>query len=227
MLPDKDYDKEADFDSHAFDSELADLEAELPLLLAMRAFGEQAINAQWFENLGRPLDEETTQIGTHYLETLGFSDSTIAPLADWQEALDAASTGDINSPAWEAEEQARAALVVACCAYASEEGIGVVLTYLAAQLDEVLRAAATGALYDAGYDEEDISPDVVIGAAQQVVYQAALVYGLHIIHTNKEDKDDDFDRDTYSLSHPLYLKYQLFARGHWAVALIGRSFHIF
>ena len=57
---------------------------------------------------------------------------------NWDDALDASESLDLNAEAWEAEEQLRAALMDDVLTGVSEEGLGVVLAHMAAQLAALL-----------------------------------------------------------------------------------------
>ena len=48
------------------------LEAEIPLLSALREFTERAARARWFAELGEPIDGETAHLARLYLDALGF-----------------------------------------------------------------------------------------------------------------------------------------------------------
>ncbi len=195
------------------------LENELPLLLAMRHFATQAVEQDWFSCFASALDEQTRVGAQDFCTAMGEADAALAPLADWDEAYALIEESDLHdeSAAWEGEVQARTALLDTAILHASDEGLNVVLSFIAAQLDDVLRQAALAALYDAGFDEEDaVSIDAPIGAAQQAAYGAALVYGLDAIGALDEER----------AAHPLWLKYQLFALGRWPLGFIGRSFYL-
>ncbi|MEL0151307.1 MAG: hypothetical protein VW950_06690, partial [Rhodobiaceae bacterium] len=112
------------------------LEAEIPLLSALREFTERAARARWFAELGEPIDGETAHLARLYLDALGFPDAEPLPVLSWDDALDAAESGDLNSEGWEAEEQLRAALTDRVLAGVSEDGLGVMLAHLSAALAE-------------------------------------------------------------------------------------------
>ena len=143
-------------------------------------------------------------------------------MMNWDDALDAALSLDINSAGWEAEEQLRAALVDAALTQVSEEGLGVLLAHLAAQLSETLHELAEEALYMA--DElPDHVIDLAVGAGQQAAYGAALVLAA----SGTEEPDNTSDDTSNILLHPLMLKYRLFAAGRWPLTLTGQTLNIF
>ena len=135
-----DYGNGSDWDDSA--ENLLALEAEIPVLSALREFAQEAVRAPWFASLGEPFGEETQQIARAYLDTLGYPHADAVAVLNWDDALDASETLDMNTQAWEAEEQLRAALLDQALRGVSEEGLGVMLSHLAAQLSEVLREMA-------------------------------------------------------------------------------------
>ena len=112
------------------------LEAEIPTLAILRSFADEVCHQPWFTELGEPLGGSVKDMARAYLDGLGYPDAEAAPMMNWDDALDAALSLDINSAGWEAEEQLRAALVDAALTQVSEEGLGVLLAHLAAQLSE-------------------------------------------------------------------------------------------
>ena len=188
----------------------------------MRNFADEACRQPWFTELGEPLEASVKNMARAYLDGLGYPDAEAAPMMNWDDALDAALSLDINSAGWEAEEQLRAALVDAALTQVSEEGLGVLLANLAAQLSETLHELAEEALYMA--DElPDHVIDLAVGAGQQAAYGAALVLAA----SGTEEPDNTSDDTSDLLSHPLMLKYRLFAAGRWPLTLTGQTLNIF
>ena len=101
------------------DEEDLDL-GEFPGLRALARFARLVPDLGWFQNLGNELDEDEIEWAEAYLAEMGFPDSTVAPVGDWEEAAAAAASADWNSPWWEAEEGLRAALMVEACARIGE-----------------------------------------------------------------------------------------------------------
>ena len=155
------------------DIALEALEAELPALTVLRDFANRASRVSWFTELGEPLDDDCLDVITLYLEGLGLPEASPAPLLDWCDAADAAQSMDINSEAWEIEEQFRAATTAEALKLISEEGLGIMLTHLASSLSEDVGNCVEEALYMA--DSVLGSSDYpAAGAAQQAVHGAAL-----------------------------------------------------
>ena len=218
-IPPKDPDKDAwQPDAESLNA----LQAEIPILAILRSFADEACRQPWFTELGEPLEASVKNMARAYLDGLGYPDAEAAPMMNWDDALDAALSLDINSAGWEAEEQLRAALVDAALTQVSEEGLGVLLAHLAAQLSETLHELAEEALYMA--DElPDHVIDLAVGAGQQAAYGAALV--LAASGTGEPDNTSDDTSDI--LLHPLMLKYRLFAAGRWPLTLTGQTLNIF
>ncbi len=199
------------------------LEAEIPVLSALREFTERAVRANWFADLGEPFDTTTDNLARAYLDQLGFPDADAIAVMNWDDALDASASLDLNAEAWEVEEQLRAGLQDEVLQGVSEEGLSVMLAYLAAQLSEVLPELIDEALMMA--DElPDTIRDVAVGAAQQAAHGGALALVAAAVRAAKMD---DIEAGEEALNHPLLLRYRLFELGRWPVALTGRTLNLF
>ncbi|MDP6343654.1 MAG: hypothetical protein QF578_17710 [Alphaproteobacteria bacterium] len=189
-------------------------EAELsdhPGLLAVSQLARMLTEVPWFTALGAELDEREVLLAEDYLFGLGFPDAHIAPVADWEEAADAAANPDWNSTWWEAEEQARVALVTEACLRADEDTVSLALTHLHGQAAAAVAEPAELVAEAAGIEDEELIR-ALEGAATQAVYQAALVLAA---------EDEDQER------HPFALKYRLFESGRWPIGVVGTTFHLF
>ena len=156
------------------DIALEALEAELPALTVLRDFANRASRVSWFIELGEPLDNDCLDVVTLYLEGLGLPEASPAPLLDWRDAADAAQSMDINSEAWEIEEQFRAAATAEALTLISEEGLGIMLTHLASSLSEDVANCVEEALYMVDEASSEALTNLAAGAAQQAVHGAAL-----------------------------------------------------
>ena len=199
------------------------LEAEIPLLSALREFTERAARARWFAELGEPIDAETAHLARLYLDALGFPDAEPLPVLSWDDALDAAESGDLNSEGWEAEEQLRAALTDRVLEGVSEDGLGVMLAHLSAALADPLAEMADEALMMAD-EPPDAIRDLAVGAAQQAALGGALALAAAALEMAEAD---DQQAGEEALEHPLLLRYKLFELGRWPLALSGRSLNLF
>lgn len=182
---------------------------DLPSLKSVAPFVALASNVRWFRTLGEDPDRETVEIARAYAEALGFPDAEPGFLADWEEAADAAENTEVNSPAWEAEEQLRAALTDDVLAVLDEQTLEMVMTHVTGGVSETIEESATEAARDLRiFDEEFVR--ATSGAAVQAAYQAALA-----AMTGAEE------------DHPFALRFQLFEKGRWPIGIIGNSFLIF
>ena len=213
----------SDNDWQASNEELLALESEIPLLSAVREFAARATRARWFAELGEPIDGETAHLARLYLDALGFPDAEPLPVMNWDDALDASESGDLNSEAWEAEEQLRAALTDRVLEGVSEEGLGVMLANLSAALAEPVAEMADEALMMAD-EAPDAIRDLAVGAAQQAAFGGALALAAAALEMAE---NDDQAAGEEALGHPLLLRYRLFEMGRWPLALSGRSLNLF
>ena len=217
LRPNQDIDWQADAEA------LLALEAEIPLLSVLREFTERAQRAPWFSNLGEMIDGEAAYLARAYLDMLGFPDAEAIPVMNWDDALDAAESGDLNSEGWEAEEQLRAALSDRVLEGLSEEGLGVMLAYLQAALAEPVPEMVDEALMMAD-EPPDAIRDLTVGAAQQAAFGGALALAAAALGMAE---NDDQQAGEEALNHPLMLRYILFELGRWPLALSGRTLNLF
>jgi hypothetical protein len=191
------------------DDDLDALEEEIPLLRGVRAFAEEAALVPWFANVGRPLDREARALARSYLDGLGFPDADVARIAEWADALDAASGLDFDTAQWEIEESLRAGLAAEALERLSEHGLTIALTHVSAILGERVGAAVREAAAFAEIDDDELL-NAAAGAAIQAAHGAALA-----LITEAET------------GHPFHRKFALFARGRWPIGLAGLSFNLF
>lgn len=202
---------------------MVQLEGEVVVLSLIRQFTDRALRISWFCELGEPLSDEARADAQAYMDGLGFPDTDIAQLDDWEDAGNAAESLDINSEAWEAEEQLRASLVDQALQVVSEEGLGVLLTHLSSALVDPIEDALGEALYFADA-REDVFGKLALGGAQQACHGAALAtagLGAQKLLYGEEAGE------TLIAAHPLMLRFRLYEQGRWPVSLIGNSFNLF
>ncbi|RMF13392.1 MAG: hypothetical protein D6757_08060 [Alphaproteobacteria bacterium] len=183
-----------------------------PALAAFAGLGGLVMRASWFRNLGDPLDEPVRETAEAYAQALGFPQALPAVLVEWQEAADALLTHDRDTPAFEAEEQLRAALTVAADANLlgpAEETLGEGLRLVRALTALAAGRGAEDSARFYGIDDEGFLR-AAVGAAVQSAHDAALVLAAG-----------------ETAAHPLALKFHLFEQGRWPVSLIGNSLNIF
>ncbi|MCI5047371.1 MAG: hypothetical protein MRY59_07700 [Aquisalinus sp.] len=197
------------------DEELEQLERELPVLSRLRRFADGLEEVPWFSHLGEMLHPGTRRIAGLYLDQLGFPDTEIAILADWDDAAASAETFDWANPAWEAEELVRADLTGLALEYMSDEALQLGLSVVTDRAGHAAKSALldTAALWD--MVDENVH-NLSVGGAVQAAYGAGL---LLLAAAN----DPEFEADT----HVFALKFQLFEKGRWPVGVVGSSFNLF
>ena len=184
-------------------------EAREQRLGLMARFAKGAASARFMARLGKPLSKAEQTLAERYLAALGFPNALIVPVADFEEAAEAAEALDLDPDAWEAAEQLRVGLTARAVDAMGEE-------LLEAALKEVMgfvAPAVQDAVHDAAYAfdlEDEALLNTVAGAALRACHNAALV----LLAGEEED-------------HALALEYALFEGGRWPVALTGQTFHLF
>jgi len=163
----------------------------------------------WFSRLGDPLSRQDRHAAESYLEGLGFPDAEIALISDFDEAIAAAESLDLDAAGWEAEESLRAALTADAMELLDAEALDIALTHVAAAIAEPATQAAEAALAQFGVDDEQVF-HLVAGTAVQAAHNAALVLAAGA----EED-------------HPFAVKFRLFENGRWPIGLAGSSFNLF
>lgn len=181
-----------------------------PVLTLVPRFIAAASAPFWFSATGQPIKRNLRRDTQAWLDALGFPDVVPIALRDWREAAEAAESTGIDDPAFEVEEQLRAALTVEAIDLQGEDTVSIVLTHIAAELGPVIGEAALNATRVWGLDDMELV-NAAAGAGVQACHNAALLLLA-------ERAEDD---------HPFALKYRLFERGRWPVALIGSSLHLF
>jgi hypothetical protein len=198
-----------DLPDDMFDDEAFDLREDFPTLDAVRRFARVAREIPWFTRLGERMSRGDRLLAEAYIEALGFPDAGIAEVADWSEAVIAATNLDVDTPAFEAEEQIRAALTADALELMDEELLTFALTHVSSAIAEIVESAAADAALRAGYDDEE-TIRAAAGAAIQAAHQAALVLAAGV-------------EDEPAPAH----KFRLFEAGRWPLGLIGSTLHIF
>jgi len=197
------------------EADIEALEREAPLLTRLRRFAAGLDQVPWFSALGEPPARAVARSAEAYLAGLGFPDVDLAILPEWEDAAAAMETMDWASPAWEAEELARADLTARALEAMSEEALSLGLAFVAEQAGAAARDGAEEAasIFDV---EGETMLNLAVGAAAQACHQAALALLVAGI-------DPDFDVD----AHPFAAKYALFQQGRWPVGVVGASFNVF
>ncbi|MBL4787731.1 MAG: hypothetical protein JKY60_01310 [Kordiimonadaceae bacterium] len=191
------------------EDEIGDLFDDFPSLKSVAPFLEVAKNVRWFRSVGERPQDETRIFARDYADLLGFPEADPVFLPLWEDAAAAAENTEYDSPAWETEEQQRAALTSDVLGVLDEDLLEMVMTHVAASVSPVIEEAAAEMVEFLQIPDEEFVR-AVSGAATQACYQAVLV-GL-------ASPEDD---------HPFVKRFQIFEAGHWPIAVIGNSFLIF
>ena len=189
---------------------LDDIEEDREQRLALLArFAKGAASARFMARLGRPVSSGERALCERYLAALGFPDTVIVPLADFEEAAEAALSLDLDPAAWEATEQLRAGLTTRAIeimgAELLESALKDVMAYVAPAVQDAITDA--GSSFDL---EDEALLNSAAGAALRACHNAALA-----LLAGEADE------------HALALEYALFEGGRWPVALTGQTFHLF
>lgn len=196
----------------SFDRESADDQNTDDLALeyaAVRRLIKLLGRLQWFSRIGLPLEAADEDNARAYIDYLGFPEMDIVGLETLDDAQDAGDTLDMNSPAWEAEEQLRAALSVEAATYIDEEELNQILQHINSIAAESATEALELAAARMGPMPEDLAHSAV-GAAVKAAHLAALLLLA----------DDDADH------HAFAYYFKLFELGRWPIATTGNSFFL-
>ncbi len=186
------------------------LAADEPALAGLPRLARYLARMPWFGALARPLDDATVETARACLAGLGIPDADPVPaesLADVEEVLAAADPGN---PLALQEEQRRAELADRVRAQlAQREALEEALTVL-----KGLAAVTAGR----AIEEDGVFPpatpadllDAAVGAAAAATVDAALVLAAGA-----------------GAAHPFALRFALFEKGRWPLALIGATWHIY
>ncbi|MBE7636201.1 hypothetical protein GUA87_05050 [Sneathiella sp. P13V-1] len=197
-----------DYDEEDWDDESPDLD-EFPTLVSVARFNKLLVSVPWFSAVGTPLGADVYDAANEYIDLMGFTGSYVAPVESWEDAAYAAQSPDLNSMWWEAEEQMRAGLTMEALELIPEADLTMALTHIASTASPLIEEAIEDMAEEAGIVDAELIR-AAMGSALQACHQAALV-----LASGQED------------THPFALKYKLFEKGHWPIAISGNSFNIF
>lgn len=189
-----------------------DEEAADARLGAMGAFASVIRQTPWFTKIGQPFKPADVALIERCANATGF-EAYAADIRDWEEAAEAAASGDINSPWWEAEESLRAAVTQDALDYLGEEELTIALTHIQAVAAEVIPNRIWDVATMWGMTEEDMV-DAAVGQALHACHNAAL-----LVATGATDEDAE--------EHPFSLKFKLFEQGRWPIGVYGSTFMVF
>lgn len=205
-----------DADQPAIDPEMfGELEREIPLLFSVRKLADGFDRVPWFAHLGEPPTDDVRRTAEQYLDALGFPEADLAIVPTPEDAEAAAETLDWASPAWEAEELARAELNIRAAEVLSEDALEIAIRLVTAKAGEAAKEAMAeeGAIWDIG---DEAVQNIAVGAAVQTATNAALV-----VLAGAADPELDV------AGHVFTKKLKLFELGRWPVSVVGSSFSLF
>ncbi|MBM3570563.1 MAG: hypothetical protein FJX46_17625 [Alphaproteobacteria bacterium] len=193
------------------DEETADAHqpGDFPELQAIARFVAGLEAVAWFGAVGEKLTADEAAAARAYLDALGFPDAGIGQVIDWDEAGDAAQNPELNSDWWEAEEQARMALIAEAEARLTGPELLSALDHVAQEAARIAGAAAVDSAARFGCEDEALVR-AAAGAAAQACHQAALVLAA--------GAEPD---------HPFALKFRLYESGRWPLGVAGGTFNLF
>ncbi|NNU15897.1 hypothetical protein HK107_06120 [Parvularcula sp. ZS-1/3] len=192
-----------------------ELEREIPLLFGVRRLSEGLTQFSWFAHLGEPPTDKVRRTAEAYVDALGFPEADLAILPTPEDAADAAETNDWASPAWEAEELARADLTARALEVLSEDALEIAVRLITSKAGESAKEAMEeeSAIWEIG---DEAVKNLAVGAAVQASVNAALALLVAEIDPEMELEEHLFTR-----------KLKLFELGRWPVAVVGQSFSLF
>ncbi|MEO1041263.1 MAG: hypothetical protein AAFX52_03145 [Pseudomonadota bacterium] len=192
-----------------------ELEREIPLLVGARRLAENFDRMPWFAHLGEPPSDQVTAVAYGFVDRLGFPEVELAILPTPEDAAAAGETLDWASPAWEAEELARADLTSKALDVLSEDALAVAMQLITARAGEAAKEAMEeeGAIWEIG---DEAIMNLAVGAAVQTATGAALA-----VIAGEADPEIDAN------DHLFTYKLRLFELGRWPVSVVGQSFSLF
>lgn len=176
-------------------------------IAAVHKLAATLAHESWFAALGEPLTGGEREDAAEHLAGLGFPDTPVAAVADWNAARQATTGPDWDPRWWDREETLRRERLAMAETRFGEARAMEVLTAVVAAATEVVHGAAAIAATRAGVADPALAR-VAAGAATQACYQAGL------------------DRLTGG-GTPFAPKFRLFQAGRWPLGIVGGRFLLF
>lgn len=180
-----------------------------PGIHALPSFLELAAHVPWFRMVGEPVSGSLRADAEDYASALGFPEAEPALVGDWEAASDALMSMDVNAPAWEAEEQLRAAVSIELVDMVGEDLAAMLMHHVSDQLTPVIEQSVMDASNELGIQDEDFLR-AAMGAGIQAAHQAAMVALVGADET-----------------HAFAARFKLFEVGRWPIGIFGTSFLIY
>ncbi len=180
------------------------------ILAAWPRFGRYLGRVPWFSTVGDPLTPSVQTLAQDYLAALGLPETGVALVESPHDVIDVLTDLEAAGPLRTQEEQLRQdTLARATAGMADPERL-----FEAVEIMKGLAAVTAGrAIEEDGVFAPGTASDLLdaaVGAAVAATVDAALVLA--------GDGDP---------AHPFVLRFRLFERGRWPLALIGATFHLY
>jgi hypothetical protein len=178
-------------------------------LAALTPFAASLRHVSWFAAVGQALTDSETREAQDYAGAVGFAKAQIATAADWRAAERATRDPKWSTAWWQAEEDARAALMRQLETHLESRTLLAALTHVTNEASDVVLGAASVAASRDGIADQALAR-VAAGAATQAAYQAALALAARA-----------------GDAHPFAIKFRLFAAGRWPLGIVGGKLYVF
>ena len=178
-------------------------------LAALTPFAASLRHVSWFVAVGQELTDSEKREAQDYAAAIGFAKAQIAAADDWRAAERATRDPKWSVAWWQAEEEARAALMKKLDSQLGRSTLLAALTHVTNQASDVVMGAASVAASRDGIADQALAR-VAAGAATQAAYQAAIALAARAGDT-----------------HPFAIKFRLFAAGRWPLGIVGSKLYVF
>jgi hypothetical protein len=178
-------------------------------LAALTPFAASLRHVSWFAAVGQPMTDSDTREAKDYAAAIGFAQARIATAGDWRAAERATRDPKWSTAWWQAEEDARAALMRQLESQLDRRALLAALTHVTNEASDVVMGAASVAASRDGVADQALAR-VAAGAATQAAYQAALAVAARA-----------------GTAHPFAIKFCLFAAGRWPLGIVDKALYVF
>jgi hypothetical protein len=178
-------------------------------LAALTPFAASLRHVSWFAAVGQNLTDSEKREAQDYAAAIGFARAHIIEASDWRAAERTTRNPKWSTAWWQAEEDARAALMKQLETQLSRRDLMAALTHVTNQVSDVVMGAAAVAASRDGIADQALAR-VAAGAATQAAYQAAIALAARA-----------------GAGHPFAIKFRLFAAGRWPLGIVDRALYVF
>ncbi len=233
------------FEGFLEQEELRDLLADNPAIEVLYRFTQSLERIPWFARGGFPLSGEEVALATDYVAGLGVPEAMPAVVESFADAALVAENPEVNSIAWEMEEQLRGALIADALNFMEEDVLNIMLTQIGSVAADIVDAAAREAAAmdeeeaerteadepddasgpEDAFDEEEDSdePDEQnIEENREALLKAMVGSAVQACHQAALVLASGTEDD-----HPFTAKFGLYESGRWPISISGSSFNIY